>query len=123
MGNYLLIFNTAFFNGTLMYSYKNIYWHSRQLRYRGRKTKPSNDKQKEKENRSLIREWSSRKETHPFFRTLLGGGRFSRFVVRTLWGVCAAGTAKGCRCFIGSPMGANGVRLVGIAEVMVALAI
>ena len=32
-----------------MYSYRNIYWHSRQLRYRGRKTKPSNNKHKEKE--------------------------------------------------------------------------
>ena len=32
-----------------MYSYRNIYLHSRQLRYRGRKTKPSNDKHKEKE--------------------------------------------------------------------------
>lgn len=32
-----------------MYSYRNIYWHSRQLRYRRRKTKPSNDKHKEKE--------------------------------------------------------------------------
>ena len=30
-----------------------------------------------------------------------------------------AGTAKGCRCFMGSPMGANGVRPVGRAEAMV----
>ena len=37
-------------------------------------------------------------------------------------GVCAAGTAKGCRCFMGSQMGANGVRPVGRAEAMVALA-
>ena len=38
-------------------------------------------------------------------------------------GVCAAGTAKDCRCFMGSPMGANGVRPVGRAEAMVALTI
>ena len=35
----------------------------------------------------------------------------------------SAGTAKGCRCFMGSPMGANGVRPVGRAEAMVALTI
>ena len=32
----------------------------------------------------------------------------------------SAGTAKGCRCFMGSPMGANGVRQMGRAEAMVA---
>ena len=33
--------------------------------------------------------------------------------VRRAQGVCATGTAKGCRCFMGAPMGANGVRPVG----------
>ena len=35
------------------------------------------------------------KETHPFFRALLGGGRFSRSVGRTLRGVDVSRYSKG----------------------------
>ena len=38
-------------------------------------------------------------------------------------GVDVSRYSKGCRCFMGSPMGANGVRPVGRAETMVALTI
>ena len=42
------------------------------------------------------------------------------FVVFYFWLLWFTKDAKGCICFMGSPMGANGVRPVGRAEAMVA---
>ena len=45
------------------------------------------------------------------------------FVVFYFWLLWFTKDAKGCRCFMGSPMGANGVHPVGRAKAMVALTI
>ena len=45
------------------------------------------------------------------------------FVVFYFWLLWFTKDAKGCRCFMGSQMGANGVHPVGRAKAMVALTI